>query len=230
MANTNRGLLDGLLKRYADSIASIESAGSGGYSAIGPKHPKYGRALGRYQVMEANLPQWGQEALGHQVTPEQFLSTPALQDQIFQHRFGGYVNKYGNPQDAASAWFTGRPLAQGANAKDVLGTSGQGYVDKFNAALGQPQQMQAGLLSQNLGNHPQKQGYDNPPTTPMELTPIPNMQNPEGWPVPNGLLEKQPEKGLFSNPQMMGLLAQMMQQQPLPQMKFLGKTRNPLLA
>ncbi len=29
----------------------------------------------------------------------------------------------------------GRPLAQGAKARDVLGTTGQSYVDKFNAGL-----------------------------------------------------------------------------------------------
>ena len=40
-------------------------------------------------------------------------------------------------------WFTGRPLAQGANAKDGLGTSGQDYVDKFSAALAQAQAQQA---------------------------------------------------------------------------------------
>ena len=119
---------------YAGAIKSIESGGK--YDIVGPTHPRYGRALGAYQVMEANLPEWSKAALGREVSADEFLANPKVQDAVFQDRFGGYVQKYGNPQDAASAWFTGRPLAQGANARDVLGTTGQGYVDKFNRALG----------------------------------------------------------------------------------------------
>lgn len=121
---------------YRDAIASIESAGSGDYGAIGPTHKKLGRALGRYQVMEANVGPWSKEALGREVTPDEFLRDPSIQDAVFDHRFGGYVQKYGNPQDAASAWFTGKPLAQGANRRDVLGTTGSAYVSKFSRALG----------------------------------------------------------------------------------------------
>ena len=42
----------GDMGRYRDAIASIESAGSGDYGAIGPTHQEMGRAIGRYQVME----------------------------------------------------------------------------------------------------------------------------------------------------------------------------------
>lgn len=123
---------------YRNAIASVESAGSGDYSAVGPTHKTMGRALGRYQVMEANIGPWSKAALGREVTPEEFMANPQIQDAIFDHQFGSYVQKYGNPQDAASAWFTGQPLSKGANRRDVLGTSGAGYVDKFNKALGSP--------------------------------------------------------------------------------------------
>lgn len=123
------------LPAYQKAIQSIESGGN--YGVVGPTHPKYGRALGAYQVMEANLPEWSQAALGRKVSADEFLGNKDLQDQIFNNRFGGYVSKYGNPQDAASAWFTGRPRnAQSGAAKDSLGTSGNVYVDKFNKALG----------------------------------------------------------------------------------------------
>jgi hypothetical protein len=121
---------------YRNAIASIESAGSGDYAAVGPTHPKMGRALGRYQVMESNIGPWSEAALGRRVTSQEFLSSPQIQDAIFDHRFGGYVSKYGNPQDAASAWFTGQPQSRGGNRRDVLGTSGNQYVDKFNRAMG----------------------------------------------------------------------------------------------
>jgi hypothetical protein len=120
--------------QYASAIQGNESGGR--YDIVGPTHPKLGRALGAYQVMEANVGPWTQEALGRALTPDEFLKDPAAQDAVFRYKFGQSVEKYGNPQDAASVWFTGRPLAQGANARDVLGTTGQGYVDKFTAGLG----------------------------------------------------------------------------------------------
>jgi hypothetical protein len=54
---------------------------------------------------------------------------------VFNKYFGASVSKFGNPQDAASTWFTGRPLSQGAGASDILGTTGSSYVNKFNAQL-----------------------------------------------------------------------------------------------
>ncbi|MER8925779.1 hypothetical protein [Mesorhizobium sp. M0859] len=122
------------MSQYAAAIRSIESAGSGGYSALGP-WTNGDRAYGAYQVMGNNIPSWSQDALGKSLTPDQFLSDPAAQDAIFQKQFGKYLTKYGNPQDAASAWFTGGPLKSGAGATDVLGTSGSVYVDKFNKAV-----------------------------------------------------------------------------------------------
>src|SRR5690242_14041971 len=80
---------------YRNAIASIESAGSGDYGAIGPTNPKMGRALGRYQIMEANIGPWSQEALGRTVTPDEFLADPKIQDAIFDKKFGSYVSQYG---------------------------------------------------------------------------------------------------------------------------------------
>jgi len=127
----------GSMTAYAAAIRQVESAGSGGYSALGPVLPNGNQALGAYQIMRSNLPSWSQAALGRSVSQSEFMSSPSIQDAIFQHRFGGYLDKYGNPQDAASVWFTGRPQSSGAGATDILGTTGSGYVSKFNAALTQ---------------------------------------------------------------------------------------------
>lgn len=120
---------------YRDAIASIESKGSGDYNAIGPTHPKMGRALGRYQVMEANIGPWSQEALGRAVTPEEFMANPQIQDAIFDKKFGGYVEKFG-PEGAAQAWFGGPGGVGKTDRKDSLGTSIGAYGDKFNKAMG----------------------------------------------------------------------------------------------
>jgi len=122
---------------WANAIASIESAGSGDYSALGPITAKGNRAYGRYQVMDFNIGPWTEKHLGRRLTPEEFLASKEAQDAVFAGEFGGNVEKYGNPQDAASVWFTGKPVAAGGNRKDILGTTGSGYVNKFNEALGQ---------------------------------------------------------------------------------------------
>lgn len=119
--------------QYGEAIAAKESGGR--YDAVGPTHAKLGRALGKYQVMEANVAPWTREALGRELTPDEFLASPQAQDAVFQHRFGKYVAETGSPEDAASMWFTGRPLAEGANKRDVLGTTGRAYVDSFRANL-----------------------------------------------------------------------------------------------
>ncbi|WP_430439004.1 hypothetical protein [Shinella sp.] len=120
---------------YRDAIASIESAGSGDYAAVGPRHPKMGRALGRYQVMESNIGPWGMEALGREVTPDEFLANPQIQDAIFDKQFGKYVEKYG-PEGAAQAWFGGEGGVGKLGRKDSLGTSIGAYTNKFRNAMG----------------------------------------------------------------------------------------------
>jgi len=127
------------LANAMQAIANLESRGSGGYSAKGPmvKSGMYKgeRALGRYQVMPGNLPQWSKEALNRNVSPEEFLNNPEIQDVIVAVQFLKNMEKFGNWDDAASVWFTGRPVKTGGKARDSLGTSGNEYVDKFNKEL-----------------------------------------------------------------------------------------------
>lgn len=138
---------------YRDAIASIESAGSGDYGAVGPTHPKLGRALGRYQIMEANIGPWSQEALGRAVTPEEFLSDPKLQDAIFDKKFGSYVQQYG-PEGASQAWFAGPGGVGKLGRRDSLGTSVAAYSDKFNRAIGGGQPAQVASLDPSAGMAP----------------------------------------------------------------------------
>jgi hypothetical protein len=132
--------LTGSMAQYASAIKAVESLGSGGYSALGPLLKNGNQALGAYQIMKSNLPSWSTEAFGSPMSVSDFMSNPAAQDAIFNKQFGNLLSKYGNPQDAASAWFTGGPLSSGAGKMDILGTTGSQYVDKFNAALSQATQ------------------------------------------------------------------------------------------
>lgn len=152
-------------KVFRDAIAGIESAGSGGYKAIGPQTKTGDRAYGRYQVMGANIPEWTKAALGRAMTPEEFAASPEAQDAVFDHRFGGYVQKYG-PEGAAKAWFAGEGGMNNDGARDSLGTSVANYAGKFNRNMGGTQEQYAdtgaGVIGGGLGYSPPKQEDDKP--------------------------------------------------------------------
>lgn len=88
-------------------IAGIETGGGRDpYRMLGAITPKGDRAYGKYQIMGANIPEWSEAALGQRLTPQQFLANDKAQDTIFDHRFGNYVNQYGQ-EGAARAWYGG---------------------------------------------------------------------------------------------------------------------------
>jgi hypothetical protein len=126
------------IRAAASAIKQIESGGN--YNSIGVM-TRHGRALGAYQVMEEDLPEYLAKAGLPKMSPKEFLADHAVQDQVFAANFGAAMKKYGNANDAASAWFSGQPLAQAKarNANDSTPTYrgiGVGtYVTRFNAAL-----------------------------------------------------------------------------------------------
>ncbi len=119
---------------YAHSIGTIES--SNRYDALGPKQANGSQGIGRYQVMTQNVGPWTQEVLGQAMSPEDFRANPQAQDAVFRAKFGQAVQQYGSPFDAASVWFSGKPLNRAGNAADSLGTTVPSYVKKFAAGLG----------------------------------------------------------------------------------------------
>ncbi len=84
--------------------------------------------------MGANIPSWTEEALGRRLTPEEFLKDREAQEKTFEHHFGKAARQHGNPYDAASVWFSGRPMSRAGNASDILGTTVPAYVSKFRAS------------------------------------------------------------------------------------------------
>ncbi len=132
-SNTINPVMAGNMSAYADAVKSIESGGN--YGALGPLTKNGDRAYGAYQVMGANIPSWTKGATGTAMTPNAFLTDQKAQDAVFNKYFGSSVSKYGNPQDAASVWFSGRPMAKAGLASDGFNTTPE-YVTKFNNALG----------------------------------------------------------------------------------------------
>lgn len=159
---------------YRDAIASIESDGSGGYAAVGPTHKTLGRALGRYQVMEANIGPWSEKHLGRRVTTDEFMQNPAIQDAIFDGEFGEYVNRFG-PEGAAQAWFGGAGGVGKLNRRDSLGTSIGAYTQKFNNAMGQQPNSAAGATEAMASGQmaaPQMNAFAGPEATSLSQAPV----------------------------------------------------------
>lgn len=125
---------------YGSAISSIESGGN--YRAVGPATKTGDRALGKYQIMTANVGPWSKEVLGREVSPTEFMGSKEIQDAIFNGKFGQYAEKYG-PEGAAKAWFAGEKGMNNPNARDSLGTTVASYGAKFNKALGQPTEVSA---------------------------------------------------------------------------------------
>lgn len=120
---------------FADSIGQIESGGN--YGILGPVTKSGDRAYGKYQVMGQNIPQWTKEVLGVSMTPQQFLSNPQAQDQVFAAKFGQYADKYG-PEGAAQAWFGGPGAVGKTDRADLLGTTVGHYGEEFMKNLAAP--------------------------------------------------------------------------------------------
>ncbi|MCK9566628.1 MAG: hypothetical protein M0Q43_11340 [Methanothrix sp.] len=122
-------------KRVANAIGEFESGGN--YEAMGPVVTsgmyKGDRAVGKYQVMGKNVPSWTKEALGFSMTAEDFKNSPEAQDAVAEYRMGKLLAQGYPLEDIASIWFTGRPLEQGKDAKDVLGTTGEKYAKSIRA-------------------------------------------------------------------------------------------------
>src|SRR6187399_582109 len=122
----------------AAAIGGIETGGQKDpYRTVGVP-TKYGPALGKYGVVAANVPKWTAAALGQPLTPQQYLADPAAQDAVFKHRFGQYVNQFGE-EGAARAWFGGpgnvnNPGVTDAHGRLTVGTYGQDYLRRLQGA------------------------------------------------------------------------------------------------
>lgn len=125
----------GSLQSFKSAIAKQESGAR--YNAVGPKTSKGNQAYGKYQVMDFNVPSWTKEALGKSLTPQQFLNDPQAQEAVADYKFQKLYDQYGNWQDVASVWFSGRPLARAGNASDVTGTTVPRYVANITKFMSQ---------------------------------------------------------------------------------------------
>lgn len=121
----------------ADTLGKMES--SGNYGAIG-KPVKGKRAIGKYQIMEQNIPEWSKEILGREVSRDEFYKNPELQDKIAKGKIAKYLSQGYSINDIPALWLSGKPLKRNNRVDKVAGTDVQSYADKFKNILGMPRE------------------------------------------------------------------------------------------
>lgn len=98
------GAVPGDLGRLMNAIRGQESSGNYGAQNQGSG------ALGAYQILWSNLAGtgtgWDKEALGRDVSRNEFLSSPQIQDQIASYKLGQYLKSRGMA-GAAATWYGG---------------------------------------------------------------------------------------------------------------------------
>jgi Transglycosylase SLT domain len=135
--------------------AEMEQESGGNANAISPQG-----ALGLFQIMPANIPEWSKQVLGYSITAAEFLANPAIQRTIAGAKLLAYVNQYGY-QGAAAAWYAGPAAAKDyASTKPVNGGAGTiaNYVNSVMARMSKLGQTvtsgssgNSGSIDQNLG-------------------------------------------------------------------------------
>lgn len=115
------------LERFIQAIVGQESGGN--YSA------NNGIAVGKYQILKSNVPEWTKQYLGRSMTWQAFLADHNAQDQVARARLTEYYNKYG-ARGAASAWYSGDPSLANSTRPQSGGPSIKDYVDSVIARMG----------------------------------------------------------------------------------------------
>jgi len=109
--------------------AIVEQESGGDYDSVGVQ-TSYGRAYGKYQVLDSNIGNWTAKYYGKRLTPEQFRKNHKAQDMVARGVLKSYWNAYG-ARGAAAAWYGGpgsAHLDQSTRAQQG-GPSIKGYVD-----------------------------------------------------------------------------------------------------
>jgi hypothetical protein len=140
-------------QRFIWAVGIQESGGS--YDAIN----SVSGALGRWQVMPANVPGWTAKAVGHSLTSSQFYHSHYAQDRVAWVILGGDYDTYG-ARGAAAVWYSGQP--------DWHATYGNppvyAYVDSIIAIMarggGQPINPGGGGDGVTVGPPPSSKEYD----------------------------------------------------------------------
>lgn len=94
-----------------DFVAAI-----GGQESSGDYNAENGRtkAYGKFQILPSNWPSWSSEYASNvlNISTRELPKTPENQEAVAKYKMQQYYNKYGNWEDVASMWYSGKPFSQ----------------------------------------------------------------------------------------------------------------------
>ena len=124
--------VSGTVAKIVNAISMAESSGGKNTNHPLVKKGMYKgqRAIGEYAIMPGNVSQWTKQALGYEMSVEDFKDNPDAQAYVTEYKINEYYNKYGTVEDAASVWFTGKPVREAGNVSDGYTTAPE-YLQKF---------------------------------------------------------------------------------------------------
>ena len=124
--------VSGTVAKIVNAISMAESSGGKNTNHPLVKKGMYKgqRAIGEYAIMPGNVSQWTKQALGYEMSVEDFKDNPDAQAYVTEYKINEYYNKYGTVEDAASVWFTGKPVKESGNVSDGYTTAPE-YLQKF---------------------------------------------------------------------------------------------------
>jgi hypothetical protein len=136
-----------------NAMAFVETRGKANEYAMRGVPTKYGRAIGRYQIMPAFWNDFARRAGLPSGTPP----TPDNQDYVASVNWNYYVDKYKNEELAAVAWFSGEGAADKVRAghsgplglRDATGTSVSGYAALYRRA--RAKELAGGVVASTAG-------------------------------------------------------------------------------
>lgn len=123
--------------KFLKAIATNETGGVKGnpYQFSQPSgDTSLGKALGKYQVTEGELKTYGKKFLGKNITPQQYLNSPEIQDNYLLGKANYYGGQGYAPQDIADIHRRGLKNSYPANSGQYQDPN---YVNKFNLIYNQ---------------------------------------------------------------------------------------------
>lgn len=128
-------------ERVIDALVGQESGGR--YDAVNESYDKRRKkkvyAVGKYQIMDYNLPKWTRKHLGKELSVQEFLANPEAQDRVGRGQINEYystnLSRYNDPtlaaQETALDWYGRGTPSEGPHpneyARQVLRRLGSNY-------------------------------------------------------------------------------------------------------
>ena len=149
------------IEKIPDNLIDFKNRIARNETSIIPENEKYsfrqpsgnksiGDALGKYQITEGELKTYAPRFIGRQVTTDEFLNSPDIQERYLDEKFNFYSKQGYSPSEIS--WIHRRGITNAYNPGDERFLKDE-YVEKFN----QPIDLKKNTKNSSLKNISKKQ-------------------------------------------------------------------------